>query len=168
MWWGEGKWVRITKPLPWLCRPVPGRAGRTKPGRRAGPAAQAGLGGPDDACIAASKAINLHTDNGKCEMPVRPSACLTRGTKRGPAHRPGRTQGAAGRGIRDVQWTHSGREKNLSTARRSRHLAGRVTARLGQVCAEFGERGSGCASQSRRSCMAALAVQARAVPGRKE
>ena len=72
LWWGEGKWVRIAKPLPWLCRPVPGRAGRTKAGRRAGPAAQAGLGRLDNACIAASKAINLHTDNGKCEM--RPSA----------------------------------------------------------------------------------------------
>ena len=58
----------------------------------------------DDACIAASKAIKLHTDNGKCEMPVRPSACQTRGTKRGPAHRPGRARGAAGRGARGANF----------------------------------------------------------------
>ena len=83
--------------LPWLCRPVPCRGGRTKPGRRAGPAAQAGLDPVDrldDACIAASKAINLHTDNGKCEMPhvhqARPGSQTGQGPGRGGARSTGR------------------------------------------------------------------------------
>ena len=35
---------------------------------------------------------------------MRPSARLTRGTKRGPAHRPGRARGAAGRGARGANF----------------------------------------------------------------
>ena len=96
---GAAAWLR------WLCRPLLGRAGRTKPGRRAGQAAQAGLGRLEDACIAASKAINLHTDNGKCEMPdqghqARPGSQTGQGPGRGGARSTGRRfrRGARGAG----------------------------------------------------------------------
>ena len=45
--------------------------------------------------------MNVHTDNGKCEMPVRPSACLARGPsearltdRAGPGARRGAEHGA--------------------------------------------------------------------------